>query len=391
MVKIALLSFHNAYNYGASLQAYALQHALEEMGAKCEYIDYLNEARENAYDMGYQLKDAVRKHDPGRIVRTVVGTPYILSRGKKFKAFYDKYLHKTDRVYHNSQEAKALNSMYDKFIVGSDQVWNTKNNGGDTAYLLDFVEDNTKKISYSSSFGMERVPEPYLEDYRKCLMTIDRLAVREVAGVKIVRELTGRTAHLVLDPVFLLDRESWSRLKSQSDQDGKKHLFFYLNKPSQISEFYRIGYQNKEAKTHILSSYVTPMDFLNPSVKVRVSMSPTEFLEEIATAELVVTASFHCLAFAILFHKPFVVILAGDKGKDERLINLLKITDLESRILTSDMTSARINSPIDYDKVDRLLQPYLEYSREYLRRAAYSEPDLPVTDAVEDNSMEKKA
>ena len=38
-MKVGLISFHNAYNYGACLQAYALQEAILGFGAECEYID----------------------------------------------------------------------------------------------------------------------------------------------------------------------------------------------------------------------------------------------------------------------------------------------------------------------------------------------------------------
>ena len=38
--KIGILTFHNALNYGAVLQCYALQHYLQEKGHDVEVIDY---------------------------------------------------------------------------------------------------------------------------------------------------------------------------------------------------------------------------------------------------------------------------------------------------------------------------------------------------------------
>lgn len=375
-MKVAMLSFHNAYNYGAALQAYALQCAIEEMGVQCEYINYTNEHRKNAYDMSYQFKEALQKKNVSRAVRVMIGAPFIKSRGAKFNRFYSEYLKKTSKVYHSSSEARELNGLYDKFIVGSDQVWNTENNGSDTAYLLDFVDDSQKKISYSSSFGMDSVPENFRERYREHLLQIERLAVRENVGVKIVKDLTGRDAHLVLDPVFLIGVDRWNKLRHNSKNSIEKYVFFYTNNGSQIKDFLSTGYSMEGIKSHVLSSYVTPKDFIDSSVKVRVSMSPNDFLNEVASAEIVVTASFHCLAFAILFHKPFCVILTGNRGKDERLLNLLKITELESRIIDSDTTVDQIQAEIDYDHVDSLLKPYLDYSKEYLRRAVFSEKDI---------------
>ena len=385
-MKVALLSFHNAFNYGAALQAYALQCAVEEMGVQCEYINYVNEHRKNAYDMHYQLRDAIKNRNIPRAIRVAVGTPFINSRGKKFKKFYQAYLKRTEKVYRTSYEARELNEQYDKFIVGSDQVWNTENNGGDTAYLLDFVENPQKRISYSSSFGMGSVPESFKEEYRKNLLEMGRLAVREEAGVKIVKELTGREAHLVLDPVFLVSAVQWRKLCNQNDQTKERYIFFYTNNGSQVNDFLSTGFSMEGLKSHILSSYVTPKDFIDSSIKVRVSMSPIDFLREIASSEMVVTASFHCLAFAIIFHKPFCVILTGNRGKDERLLNLLKITGLESRILDSNTTIDELKAEIDYEHVDSLLSPYLNYSKDYLRRAILSEQDITYMGSCEDGS-----
>ena len=39
-MKIATITCHDVYNYGASLQAYALQHYLESIGHNCQIIDY---------------------------------------------------------------------------------------------------------------------------------------------------------------------------------------------------------------------------------------------------------------------------------------------------------------------------------------------------------------
>ena len=54
-MKIALLTFHNAYNYGAALQAYSLQKYLSEQGYEVEYINYVNDFRKNTYNLRYQF------------------------------------------------------------------------------------------------------------------------------------------------------------------------------------------------------------------------------------------------------------------------------------------------------------------------------------------------
>lgn len=376
-MKVALLSFHNAYNYGAALQAYGLQKAVEKLNVECEYIDYVNSYRKAAYDMPSQFVSAIAQKKYVRALRVLLGTPFMVHRGRAFQRFYASHLKTTDKTYHSSQEAKELNDHYDKFIVGSDQVWNYINNGADWAYLLDFVTEDRKKISYSSSFGLSALSQDYKSFYRMYLSRFERLAVREEMGVKLVQSLTGKRAHLVLDPVFLAGTETWDSVRRNAKKNSKRdYVFFYTNGKRQVKDFLHTGYPMEGISSHILSSHVSVHDFLNPAVKVCTAMSLESFLNEIAEAKLVVTASFHCTAFAIMFHKPVCVILTGDRGKDERVNNLLRITGLESRILRPDTTLEEINETIDYNKVDAALKPYYEKSWDYLRRAIFDLPDV---------------
>ena len=383
-MKVALLSFHNAYNYGAALQAYGLQCAVRGMGVECEYIDYQNEHRRNAYNMKYHFAAAVRAKNLFGAARSLLGMPFMSARAKGFDRFYADYLQKTASVYATSEEAKALSGAYDKFIVGSDQVWNPVNNGGDAAFLLDFVADDQKKISYSSSFGVSTLPPAVSDVYAKQLSRFYRLAVRESIGAELVETLTGRKAHLVLDPVFLAGKDEWDKIRANKTPTKQKYIFFYTNRQSQIRDFLNTGYTTDETY-HVLSTHLTPKDALNRRIKTRVSMSPGEFLDEIANADLVVTASFHCLAFSILYHKPFVVLLTGDHGKDERVLNLLKMTGLESRILTAQTDPDAVAAAIDYDAVDKKLEPYLNASRDYLKRAIFDEPDIPFDTSMQND------
>ena len=375
-MKAALLSFHNAYNYGAALQAYALQRAVEELGAECEYINYQNDHRRHAYDLKYQFVQALKERKPLSATKALAGMPVLARRGRKFRRFFSRHLKTTAAVIDSPEKARALNGRYDKFIVGSDQVWNYTNNGGDTAYLLDFVEDDSRKISYSSSFGASRLAPEAAAAYAPYLGRFNRLSTRESVGVEIIETLTGRKAHLVLDPVFLTGRDEWERIRADQKRKEKPYIFFYTNRQSQIRDFLNTGYAF-DGDYHVLSTHLSVKDMLNRRIRTRVSMSPEEFLKEIRYADLVVTASFHCLALAIVFHKPFTVILTGNHGKDERILNLLRITGLEDRILNSGTSGEDVCRPIDYAEADRRLAHYLDDSREYLRRALFDETDIP--------------
>ena len=368
-MKIALISFHDTLNYGAALQAYALQRYLESLGHACQYIDYASEKRSHKYDVLSQMTSALKSGKPKQAISHLLGASFTCARKRAFGEFYKNNLHITGKRYTSSAQAKELNSIYDLFIAGSDQIWNLSNTGGDGAYLLDFVEDPTKKASYASSFGMNRVPLEYEKQYTEHLNAITHLSTREQQGVDIIKGLTGRDAALVLDPVFLLNADQWGRI-ARHGQTGSKYLFMYTNGKDEWGKFLKTGYDLSDTKLSLLSPHASVHRSFPKAARRNKGMSPATFLGEIQNANMVVTTSFHCLAFAILFHKPFVAILSErHAGRNQRLLNLLKIAGLEHRVLRPDMKTDEIDAPIDYEAVERRLQPHRAESLEFLRKA----------------------
>ena len=236
------------------------------------------------------------------------------------------------------------------------------------AFFLDFVKDDRKKISYSSSFGLAKIEDKYKKKYASNLGSFHSLAVRETIGQRIVKELTGRDATLVVDPVFLLSKKQWEEIMP-ARKKSERYIFSYTNTNRQIADFMSTGYSLGNRKHYILSSHTRPQDFFNNKIRVKYCMPPQEFLRVIYDADLVVTASFHCLALSILFNKPFVVLLMGDKGKDERLVNLLNVIGLENRIWTPQMTVEDVQTPIDYNIVNTKIEELKNSSVNYLMTA----------------------
>lgn len=187
-------------------------------------------------------------------------------------------------------------------------------------------------------------------------------------GRDLINELTGRDAQVVLDPVMLLTKEQWMQLVPDK-QKNERFIFSYTNRDSQITDFFKTGYKLEYRKHYILSRYTRPQDFISPTSRVKYCMSPQEFVSVIANADLVVSASFHCLAMSIILNRPFVAILTGDKGKDERPLNILRALNLEDRILNPSMTVAEVNAPIDWDSVNKKIEELKASSVAYLDKA----------------------
>lgn len=367
-MKLALLTFHNAANYGAALQAYAFEKFLTDKGYDCEYINYVNTSRAHEYSMSWHIWDSLSHGKIKNAIAYTLGSPFMTLRKWRFNRFYDKHLRKTYKIYKTSDEAAELNGKYDRFIVGSDQVWNPVCNGDDTAFLLDFVKNNRERISYSSSFGVDSIDEGHTESFKQNLSAFYALAVREQIGCDIVKNLTGRNAQLVLDPVMLLTKEQWMQLVPMGGK-RESYIFSYTNRDSQTADFFKTGYSLNGKKHYVLSRYTRPQDFLSSAIRVKYCMSPQEFVTVITNAELVVSASFHCLAMSIILNRPFVAILTGDKGKDERPLNILRALDLENRILTPAMSVKDILAPIDWEVVNIKVGRLRASSVDYLSRA----------------------
>lgn len=364
-MKIGLLSFHNAANYGAAMQAYGLQAFLEKNGYDCEYLDYVNWSRKIEYSMSDHIIRCLKKGALIQACKYAVGTPFMGLRKYRFNKFYKKYLKVSPQTYTTAEEAKVWEPLYDKFIVGSDQVWCPENNGSDTAFLLSFVKDENKKMSYSSSFGKDVLPEELIDDYTECLKSIKHLSTREQFGISMIKEMTGRDATLVMDPVFLLSAQDWEKLIP--NKNSEKFIFSYTNTAAQLPLFLKqTNYPLEGKRIYKLSSQTSPTDFVSSKVNVMYSMAPETFLQSIRDAEFVVTASFHCLAFSILFHKPFAVMLSGNGGKTGRLSTLLEHFGLMDRVVTENTTLADLQKPINWEHVDELLEKKRSESVDYL-------------------------
>ena len=105
MKKIGIITFHRAKNYGAVLQAYALQHTLEQLGSDCEIVDYKCENIDNGYKP-FQFS----KTDPIKsILKSIVMYRKRAKKIEQFSSFYNNYLKISDKTYSNSDISECKN------------------------------------------------------------------------------------------------------------------------------------------------------------------------------------------------------------------------------------------------------------------------------------------
>lgn len=279
----------------------------------------------------------------------------------------------------NDKDWIQMNDHCDTFILGADVIWNYEICGKDAGqyFFLDFVNNDKKKIAYSSSFASGyNAPEQERRKSQYYLKRFDYVAVREQEGIDICREKFDVTAIQVLDPVFLLP-ESFYReiINSAGIADGERYVATYIlgvneQKRSfimQLSEHLGVSNRNfvdpnaPEKGARLLNLPIVP------------DASVEKWLYYIANSEFFVGDSFHGLCFALIFRKPFVCFVNRTEPSKVRFISLLKLCGLEDRLIYTDEDytnkMSAILEPIDYDSVYEKLNKNIEFSRDWLKKA----------------------
>lgn len=330
MKKIATLTFHNAINVGAVLQAYALQKTIEELGAESELIDYRNRYIENKYSILY-----TPSNNPISIIKTVLMIPVRIARANRFRKFIQENINTSRRIRSDSDFVQ-MNDEYDAFFVGSDQVWNPYHTGDvDGRFFLDFVKDAAKKKSYAASFGLTELPEKYNLKYKSLLDDFDEISVREQSASVIIKDMAKKDASVVLDPVFLLDTSRWVGLLKRPQKISRKYLLiFCVNGLTKDMIQYSVDMAEKKSLDVV---YLSSRPQRIRGVKVVTNFAPREFLGYIESADYIVTDSFHAMSFSIIFQKDFSLKVASQHGnKNNRSLELMDRLGIKNRILSEE-------------------------------------------------------
>ncbi len=367
MKKVGVLTFSEANNYGAMLQTYALQAYVNSLGYDCSVIRYRNKTIWKAYHY------ASVKERPSffSYIKKNLELFAFRNRRKKFEAFRDK-CNLTKVVY--GSDLQTMAKEYDRIIVGSDQVWNPHNTEGDRHFLLDFVDDDSKKVAYAASFGNTSLFSEFGVDSEKLLAKIPHVSVREKQGQEYLRSQFNIDSECVCDPVLLLSRDEWKKQCVQCVDPEEQYIFVYLLKPNQEL----INSVNELAAKEGMKVFVIPGVINAASQAKRIKRSkvildagPGEMLSLIDGAKYMITDSFHGTALSIILQKQFVVFADQKAGNtNSRIESILSVCGLKDRIVhTSAEVTDSVKKTIDYRVVMEKLDQYKAASMEFLRES----------------------
>lgn len=357
-MKIGILTFHNAYNYGAVLQAYALRSFLESNGHDVEILDYHNSQVDQSYVI-FKRKEIFRRNFI-KAIQYVITCCFRSSLYPRFKKNSMALMNLSHSVYDLKDSAIVSK---DVIVVGSDQLWNKKITGQyDPFYWAEFTkQSNVKAITYAVCMNADQLNDQDIIFIQSHLTNFDALSVREQGLADKLRQLTNQKITISLDPTLLVEPDFWkTKVKKTEEFQKKPYILVYaiLEKKRVISIAKQFA---KRMKMPLV--VMNPIADAKPFSRYYQPDSPFGFFSAIANAEYVITSSFHGLAFSVIFHRNVWVM--GDSGKNERMKSLLSSIGILDRFITNDKTHID-ECNIDYSEVEDRLKVLREDSKRYL-------------------------
>lgn len=363
MKRVAIVTLNGYHNYGNRLQNYATQEVLKSLGCLAETIIINNQSEKKQLASLANKLNNVSLYKIYFKILTYMNKNIITKRTKAFKSFTKQYILEKNYGYSQNDLHNGIFDSFDYFIAGSDQVWNPIYINKLPWYFLTFVPQH-KRIAYAPSFGIPEIPFEYKKDYKIWLLEMANLSVREETGVKIIKDLTGRDAILLVDPTLMLTKEKWLSIAKESISKPKnKYLLTYF-----LGDVLR-----KDRKTINIIAKRNNLQIVNlADIRDRQAYvtGPSEFIDYINSASAFFTDSFHGVIFSILMETPFVVYERISKSVSmySRIETLLDKFNLRSREACNIKSSEQVFET-DFSHIKPILELERKKSIDYLKEA----------------------
>lgn len=349
-MKVGILTFHWATNYGAVLQAYALQEYLTEQGHVVDIINY----KPKQYDFSWKQ---LVLHP--RLLLSFHRILVAQSKEQKIESFRLKYLNRTERIY-TQDNAICIVKKYDVLISGSDQILNPfftlRGEGRNTSiYYLNFPQLQCLKIGYAVSFGCIQYPKNAEITAKQYIQAFDSIGVREKTGIGILSQLGfSKKNTIVPDPTVLKGKSLFDKIE----------ICDYFSQGD-----YVCVYMLRRKLNVTIPGKIIYIDELHESYAME------EWLGLIRHSKCLVTNSYHGMIMAILFHVPFVVDIekGSEMGMNDRFYTILSYLGLMNRIVNGNFNELVENSDISWQVIDTKLESFRNLGVDFLNQIIYKE------------------
>ena len=362
-MKIGIITMHNVVHHGSVLQAYATQLLFERFGHDAAIIDY-------KYPNRWQEEHGMHIYSPSLKTRIAqfLGLNARCRKRKKILHFMAKYYQLT-RKYSDIKELEANPPSFDIYVTGSDQVWNPRFTYADPAYFFIFEPEGSNIMSFSSSFACNSLNDDVAKIYKEYLSRYKFISVRENQGAKIIQELLGKTPPVTLDPTLMIDASKWNKFVKPLPQK-RKYIFMYMldyafDPKPYIFELAK--YFSEKFDKPIISISEIPTEY-KIKYSVRQNVGIEDFLSLISNSFMVITSSFHGVAFSVNFGIPIIGVVKSDTN-DDRLSSLLQNLELGKCVARIGTPAMDLSPFYDITQEQKLLNKLRQDSKNYLETA----------------------
>lgn len=298
------------------------------------------------------------------------------NRHDKYEEFRKVYLSRTSRTTVSDSEVFKMD--FSACVVGSDVVWKPEiaEEEHSKVYFLQFAGGKTKKIAYAASIGTDdmKVLEGLNPLYKDLISIFDSISLREQTAVQYIEKLTDKKVYHVLDPVFLSDTDTYTRLiKDVKSPCQQKYIYLYMLSYNEeiVSLAIQLAKKNDYKivyDLHTRENIILKKKFKSYGI-ASIAAGPLEFLALINNASMVLCDSFHGTAFSIILHKEFYTFGNHNGGIDisTRMMDLLGMLSLEDRYVVNNNFIS--GEPINYKDIEKKLGDHRKESIEFLKKA----------------------
>lgn len=353
-MKIGILTFHCAHNFGAVLQCYALQEVLKMMNHEVEILNYrplyLATQCPKVGLNTFKCKNPLKLYN-----KITFLIPQFRKKYELYTKFENNYYQLSPLISNKDQFINVANKCQ-YIIIGSDQVWNTKYNHKDMLWFGAFCNDlkGTKIIAYAASAGN---PSFSIEELQKISTYINKfkdISVREHELKSVLSPYIKQNIQCVLDPTLMAPPSIWKRFQNININEKAPYILIYQARKD--NNVFRIAKQiAKQEHWRIIT-----IDFFDNSTsiinkKYHRTISPDQFVSYVKKAQCVITTSFHGTVFSIINKTPFYTLKLND-GADARSEELLTLLKLKDRFIekNQDITFTTIKFDIAHKILENL-------------------------------------
>lgn len=386
-MKVGIVTYVKADNYGAELQAYAMQYVLNKFGYDAEVIDLEKKTKDLSKSPRNIVRSIVNRFKLYGLVRgfqsvyKLINTKIRLKLSQKQNAslaekkhrifidFFDAHIKHSQR-YYTYDDMYSAKFEYNAFVAGSDQIWNYMHTDHLDVFFLMFVQNpQIKKVSYAASLSVPHIPSSLVSKYKQYINHLDSISVRELKGQEILQQLTAKKVECVLDPTLLISKEEWVKNVANPNyiEDNRYVVIYTLSGSTYIYNLAKkIAKELNAEVVNIKDGYLRVKG--DDGIKHLYDVGPREFISLFSKAVYVITDSFHGTAFSINFNIPFTTLVNPVSNMNSRVMSILTITNLKGRIIYDDGQKREPNSlKVDFSPVNDIIGKWRMKSVNFLK------------------------